>query len=452
MDILIQLALVLVLVILNGFFVGSEFALVSVRRTRIEQLVEEGHSGARDVRRALDHLDYYIAATQLGVTLASLALGWIGEPVVERVVEPLLAEIPIGDAAFRHSIVGTVSVVIAFVIITSLHIILGELAPKSLALQRSENIALFVARPLGLFLAAFRPFIVVLRWGGEQVVRACGIQPASGHRSAYTVEELRLVVSASHEAGEVPQVSQELVDAAFSFPELDAGQVMVPRTAMVAVSADAPLREVIDLAVRSGHGRIPVYVETLDNIIGVIYLKSLMRVLATAFRQGDVQAALGRLTAREAMREALVVPETLPIDRVMAQMRGSRLHTAIVIDEYGGTAGLVTLEDLLERVVGDMRDEFEPAEPGVQESDEGDIVDGRYLLVDFARRYDIDLERLDIEQDTVGGYVFSRLGRKPEVGDQVQLGPYTLRVERMQGLQITSVRVLGRAEVAVEGG
>jgi CBS domain containing-hemolysin-like protein len=225
---------------------------------------------------------------------------------------------------------------------------------------------------------------------------------------------------------------------------------MVPRTSMVAAPADATLRQIIDLAARTAHSRIPVYVETLDNIIGVVYLKSVMAVLAQMLRTGNSAASLDRLTARDAMREALVVPETLEIDRVMAQMRRSRLHTAIVIDEYGGTAGLVTLEDILERVVGELRDEFEPPEPGIHETEEGDLVDGLYLLADFARRYDLDLEQMEIEQDTVGGYVFSRLGRKPQVGDQVQLGPYTLRVERMQGLRVAMVRVLRGAQAMSE--
>src|SRR5687767_924068 len=340
LDVSISLLAVLALVLANGFFVAAEFAIISVRKTRIDQLLAEGSRMARPVRRALENPDQFIAATQLGITMASLGLGWIGEPALAALIDPLMASLP---GPISETTSHTISFAIAFSIITALHIVLGELAPKTVALQYPEQVSLVVAKPTELFLRVFRPFIQALNAMGWAVVRMFGMKAASGHGGVHSEEELKMLVTASQQAGVLEEEEEQMLHRVFHFAEFTAAEMMVPRTEMTAVPVDAPMNEVVDKVWRGRHTSLPVYRGELDDIVGIMLVPDLVRALASAPGNFNVAAIA---------REALTVPETMKADELLKQMRRHRTHQAIVIDEYGGTAGLVTFERMMERIVG----------------------------------------------------------------------------------------------------
>lgn len=458
------------LVFANGFFVATEFALVSVRRTRMQQLATEGNRRARSVLDRLDHLDTYIAATQLGITISSLALGWLGEPALARLIEPVVHHLPFIPASALNAATHTISFAIAFSIVTALHIVLGELAPKSMALQRPDETSMLAAGPIHGFYIVFRPAIALLNGIGNAVVRTFGIEPAAGHTLVQSAEELRLSIDASREAGLVGQAASVLVDRAFTFTDLEVRQVMVPRTEVEMVPVDATLDEVIRIAAESSHTRLPVYERDNDHIVGVLNVKRLLpllyqRLTYTVTREPNGQypspngasangttsngtsvLAAGDTTfdIRDHMMAPFAVPETAQAAEVLAQLREARYQFAIVIDEYGGTAGIVTLEDLVERLVGEIQEEGEPADEPVVAADGTMILDGLTTIVEAREEYDLDLDGDEYGVETVGGYVFAALGRPARIGDEVTL-PNTgqvLRVEELDRLRVAKVRVL----------
>jgi CBS domain containing-hemolysin-like protein len=431
----IALVAVVLLVLANGFFVATEFALVAVRRTRVQQLASEGSARARSVLGLLDHLDTYIAATQLGITISSIGLGWIGEPAVARLIEPALEQAPFLPESWRESATHTIAFIIAFSIITALHIVFGELAPKSLALQRSEETSLWVATPIRTFELVFRPVIFLLNGVGNAVVRLFGIQPASGHELVQSAEELKLAIDASREAGLVEAAAHDLVDRAFLFTDLDVRHAMVPRTEVTAVSVDATLMDILRLAAETSHTRLPVYEQDNDHIVGVVNIKRLLPLLY----EGAESSA--RFDVRDYLSEVFAVPETVPAADVLARMREARVQLAVVVDEYGGTAGIVTLEDLVESLVGEIEDEGDGEQPEVP-SDGRLVLDGLTTLVEAREYFDLDLNgTLDVE--TVGGWVFGVLGRPAVVGDEVATPDgRVLRVEELDGLRVARVRLL----------
>jgi CBS domain containing-hemolysin-like protein len=422
-QLLLGLLAILTLVLANGFFVAAEFALVTVRRTRIEQLIAEGSATARVVRRALGDPDSYIAATQLGITMTSLGLGWIGEPALAAVLEPAFSVL--GDrvaVATSHSIAFT----IAFAIITALHIVLGELAPKTVALQHPERTSLIVARPTELFMRVFWPFISLLNGMGRAVVHGFGLRGPSGHSLVHSEEELKMLVTASQEAGVIEEDEEQMLHRVFGFADLTAGQVMVPRTEMVAVADDAPIEAVLQAVARGAHDRYPMYRKDLDNIVGVLHLADLVPVLA---RGGPVDfAALAR--------EAYTVPETMPADTLLGEMRARNTPLAIVIDEYGGTAGLVTFAGLMERIVGSLGKEGSAGRITVL-ADGSALVDGLALVTDINAQFGLHIDE-DV-YNTLGGYVLGRLGRRARLGDRVEVERRTMRVEALDGLRIARV-------------
>jgi CBS domain containing-hemolysin-like protein len=433
MDVPLSLAAVLVLVAANGFFVATEFALVSVRRTRIEQLAATGDPSAHSVLDALNHLDAYIAATQLGITMASLALGWIGEPALAHLIEPLILALPFIPPEARSFASHSVAVALAFTTITALHIVLGELAPKSVALQRAESTALFVARPIHLFLALFRWPINALNGVGNAVVRVFGIHPAAGHALVQSAEELKLSLSASRQAGLVTEAAQEMVERALNFADWEAHHLMVPRTEIVAVAHDTPLAQLVDLAELHQHSRYPVYEGSIDNIIGILSAKRLLRLLARDHG--------GSFALREFLTPPLFLPRTIDAYPLLAKMKQSRSHMVILIDEYGGTAGLVTQRDLIAPIAGDLPDDTEQVEPEVQWRVDGSaLIDGLTLLSDVEKQ--LGMAFPEAEFDTIGGFVFGLLGHRPTVGDVVQAYGYDFRVEEMDGLRIARVLVV----------
>ncbi len=429
-DVGIRLFAVLALVLANGFFVASEFAIISVRKTRIDQLLAEGSRMARPVRRALNNPDQFIAATQLGITMASLGLGWIGEPALASLLEPLLNRVP---APISVTTTQTIAFAIAFTIITALHIVLGELAPKTIALQYPEQTSLIVAKPAELFLRVFHPFIRALNAMGWAVVRMLGMKAASGHGLVHSEEELKMLVTASQQAGVLEEEEEQMLHRVFHFAEFTAAEMMVPRTEMTAVKADASIGEVVDLVWRGRHTSLPVYRGELDNIVGIMLVPDLVRVLASPPPSFSVTAIA---------REALTVPETMKADELLRQMRRQRTHLAIVIDEYGGTAGLVTFERVMERIVGKLGGDFGTAAtvPIRQLPDGSAEVDGLALVTDINEQFGLDID--EETYTTLGGYMLGRLGRRPQVGDVVEAGARTLRVEAVDGLRVSRVRII----------
>lgn len=445
----LSLLAVLLLVLANGFFVATEFALVSVRRTRVQQLAAEGNRRAQQVLGEVKQLDTYIAATQLGITMASLALGWIGEPAVASLIAPLIHDLPFIPEASRDALTHTIAFALGFSIITTAHIVLGELAPKSIALQRPEQTALLTAGPIHYFYLALRPAIVGLNAIGNSVVRLLGIEPASGHQLVQSAEELRLAVDASREAGLVQDSAHDLVDRALLFPDLEVRHAMVPRTEMDAIPLDATIDDVLAMAVRTGHSRLPVFEMDPDHVVGVIDIKRLLPKLLAERAMGYGKAQRPFRVA-DLMTDVLVVPETAPAADLLPRLRAAEAALAIVIDEYGGTAGLVTLVDLMESLVGDIVDDYAPVSLNGHPTADGSYsLDGLTTLMEAKEFYELELED-DAEVETVGGYVFSRLGRPAVVGDEVlALGGALLRVEELDGLRVARVSVLPAARVLI---
>jgi CBS domain containing-hemolysin-like protein len=417
------LVLGLLLVGLNGFFVAAEFALVKVRPTQLEPWVAEGHRRAKVARHMISHLDAYLSATQLGITLASLALGWIGEPAFAWIVRPLITPFAGDNPPLVHS----VSLTLSFLVITILHIVLGELAPKSIAIRKPEGSALLVALPLYLFYKATYPAIWVLNHTANALLKLIGIAPASESELAHDEEELRLLL-ASGPASQLSLQKRELLDNIFELSHRMARQVMLPRQDVVYLSTTRPLQDNLKLARRSGHTRFPLCEGDLDHVIGLVHIKDL-------FRRERPLASL-----EEVARDIAFVPETLQLDRLLKRMRTERFHLAAVIDEYGGVSGIVTLEHVIEEIVGSIQDEFDVEKPELTERGEGVYeVSGGMLVEDLEAALGVELSERD--EDTIGGVVLSELGRNPAQGDRIELGPVTIEVLEIQHNRINTVRV-----------
>lgn len=458
---------VVVLVLANGYFVATEFALVSVRRTRMQQLASEGNQRAVGVLDRLTHLDTYIAATQLGITISSLALGWIGEPALAVLLDDVLHISPweVGSTT-SHA----VSFIVAFSIVTALHIVIGELAPKSLALQRPEETSLAVSGGIHLFLMIFRPVIFALNWVGNQVVKLFGIEAAGGHAMVQSAEELMLSIEASRQAGLVDQTAHDLVGRAFSFNDMQARHVMVPRTEVTALSIDSSLDDVIQMASDTSYTRLPVFEGDSDHIVGIIKLKRLLplflaRVDATAVARiatsgngangngsreraiAEAQTVASRTAdefdVREYMMEPMLVPETVAASEVLTRMREDHVQMAVVIDEYGGTAGIVTLQDIVTHLIGRVQEQDEETDEAGPDPDGAIHLDGLIGLVELRERYGIDLLNEGYDVETLGGYVFFVLGRPGLPGDEVAAPDgHVFVVEEMDGLRVARVRVV----------
>ena len=405
---------VFALILANGFFVAAEFALVTIRRTRVAQLIREGRPGAGNVEDAIRHLDSYIAASQLGITISSLALGWIGEPALAGLLERAF-----GEGA--HA----VAITITFVVITALHVIAGELAPKGIALQYPERTALVVAGPLRLFRAVFRPAIWLLNESGWAVARLLGVSRDIESGSPVEAEELRLVVQASAEAGALREEDRFLLQRVLRFGDLTVEAVMTPRTEVHAIPVDATVGEAQALVEEARHSRYPVYRGDLDNVVGVLHVRDLLGVAA---EEG----------IEPLMREAMMVPAQANVQELLREMRQRRTQFAIAVDEYGGSDGIVTLENVLEEIVGELQDEFE--EPGrATERRPGGVI-----RIDAGENVEVLTELLGIEVEpgqynTVAGLILERTGSIPSVGDRVTVGPYTLAVVEMDQQRIAAV-------------
>jgi CBS domain containing-hemolysin-like protein len=423
-----RLGAVVLLVLANAFFVAAEFALVGARRSRLEELAEKGDGGAKAARYALRSLDRYISATQLGITLASLALGWIGEPAVAGALEALF---DMFGAHVSSSVAETgATVAIGFLIITFLHIVVGELAPKSLALARPEGVSRWVARPLIGFAAITAPAIWVLNGASAWMLRIAGMRPMSESERVHSPDELRLLVMQSRAHGVLDESDTAMLAGVFDFHNKKARDVMRPRTEIVALdveSSETQLRELLRL---ERYSRYPVYEETLDNVIGV--------VLAKDFWLEERGGA--PFSVRHYLREPLYVPDSRPAERVLDDLRRTRAHMAVVLDEYGGTAGVLTLEDLVEQVIGDIADEYDATTRSSIETDGVLELAGTMSLVDVRRDHRIPVP--EGEWSTLGGYTFARLGRLPKITDRVPYPGGELEVVAMDGRRVAAVRVI----------
>jgi CBS domain containing-hemolysin-like protein len=422
----IRILAVIFLVLLNGFFVAAEFALVSVRKTRIAELLAKGDTAARWVQRALEDPDRFIAATQLGITIASLGLGWIGEPALGKLIQPLVELFPL---EMQPGLSHTISAAIAFAAITFLHVVVGELAAKSIALQYPERTSLFVAKPTVWAEWVFKPAISVLNGAANRLLRWIGMQPPTGHEMVHSVEELKMLISASAQEGVVENDAQEMVHAVFDLSKALVRQIMTPRTEVIAIPREANLQQIQSTANQNGFSKMPVYEGDLDQVVGVIHVKD---VMLAQDRQGAED-----LTAGDIARDAVFIPEVARLGTLLQLFRARQRHIAIVLDEYGGTAGLVTLDDVLEEIVGEVGDPFD-REPDLQPQADGSVLlDGLMPIEEVNETFGLQL--IDPYYDTIAGYMLGHLGRLAKVGDTVEVDGVRLRVEALDGKRVARV-------------
>ena len=429
---LVKLALVFVLVLTNGFFVAAEYALVSVRRSRIASLVAQGNKRAQRVMRILDKLTAYISATQLGVTLASLALGWVGEETMAELLGPPFQR---AFGAFSAVAAHTASIVIAYIAITYLHVVLGELVPKALSLEKAEPVVLSVAMPMQVFYKIFKAPIWVLNHSGIMVLRWMGLRATAEHAATYSEEELRGLIALSQKSGHVLEDERQLINNVFDFTETSVENIMTPRTQIEALDAELTPEQMLDHVEQVGYSRMPVYRDSLDNILGIVLHKDLSR---TVRHGGDFS---------EIIRPAVYLPTTVRLHDALRSLRRSSAHMAMVVDEHGGVEGLVTLEDLLEEIVGDIRDEHDEvvAQQIKQESADTFKVSGALSIRDANRHLQLGLPESD-SYHTVAGFMLARAGRLLQSGDQIEYNGLRLTVESTERNRIVEAKIERREE------
>ena len=437
---LLRLIAVAFLVALNAFFVAAEFALVSVRDTRILQLIDANKIGARIVQRLHNRLDEVLAAVQLGVTIASLALGWIGESTIAVLLEPSFTRFPHGTF-YAHGLAAAIS----FTLITFFHVTMGEVVPKTLALQRAEQVALAVAAPMELFITIARPLLAVMRSAARLVLRAFGTHELR-EGGVHSADELKLMVSASRKFGLVPALQEEMIIRAIDLENISVREIMVPRPDIFSLPGNMTLDEAVQRVVDEQHSRIPVYDadQGPEHIIGVLYSKDLMRWMRyrlarlTANRPARIAS---NLRVQHIMREVLVVPETKPLTDLLEEFKNRKRHLAVVVDEFGSTAGVVTVEDVLEQLVGELEDEYDvPEQSPLTEGGTSMVLDGGVNIRDLESQYQIRLPR-DEGFETLGGFVMSKLQRIPREGDAFEHNGYRYTVLEMEGRRIDSVKL-----------
>ncbi len=427
LPIALALAIIAGLVLANAFFVAAEFALVGSRKTRLESMANAGDGKARLALKALQSLRRYISATQLGITLASLGLGWVGEPALAHLFEGWFAGLrPPFAAIGSHGL----AVAIGFTIITVLHIVLGELTPKAIALLHPEVVSRWFILPLAGFAWVMHYPITVLNGSASALLKLLGVRAPAESERLHSSVEIRMLVEQSGEAGSLERGDARLIEGVFEFSEKSAEEVMTPRTDVKALAADLKVDAAADAVALAGRSRYPVYESSLDEIVGVVHAKDILSALRQApdTRVGEI------------MREPLCVPGTREVEDVLADMKRLKTHLAVVLDEYGGTAGLVTMEDLLEEIVGEIYDEHDLVRHPVRPAGDGTaVLDGAMPLDEFNDRFEADLDVS--EYTTLGGFLFGQLGRLPKVGDRVTVEHRTFIIAAMQGKRVASVRV-----------
>jgi magnesium and cobalt exporter, CNNM family len=421
----LRIILVLLIVGGNAFFVAAEYALVTARRSRLNELADKGNVRARMALRIMDSPTRFIGTVQLGITAFSIALGAIGEPLVEHLLDPVLAT--------------GVAFVIAFLIVTYLHVTIGELVPKAFALTKNEATALWVAVPVEAFYVATYPVVWFLQESANALTRVFGVTPAPAGVVAHTEEDIRMIVAAAEDEGVIEAAEEEMLYKIFDFADKEAADVMVPRPEVVALSIDLPPEECLQAVLESPYTRYPVYRETLDDIVGVLHVRDLISAMH--------DRGIGGVRVEDIIRPAYMVPETKDLGALLAEFRKTNQHMAIVIDEYGAMEGIVTLEDLLEEIVGEIEDEFDLPDESVERIDEDTVrIDGTFPIDDFNEQFDTQLPQEDYH--TVAGFVFGQLGRAPEPGDEVVWDGVRFEVLVLEGSRIERLQVefVGRRE------
>ncbi|OAO76769.1 Hemolysins and related protein containing CBS domain [Anoxybacillus flavithermus] len=422
-----------ILIALTAFFVASEFAIVKVRRTRIDQLVAEGNRSAMAAKRVISNLDEYLSACQLGITITALGLGWLGEPTVEHLLRPVFEQMNLNE-----SVASLLSFAIAFVAITYLHVVVGELAPKTLAIQKAETITLLCSRPLILFYKIMYPFIWVLNGSARVIIGLFGLRPASEHEVAHSEEELRLILSESYKSGEINPSEYKYVNNIFEFDNRIAKEIMVPRTEIVALDKNDSIADILEIMRKEKYTRYPVIDGDKDHIVGMVNIKE---ILTDCIR--NPQAIEKKLD--DYIRPIIQVIESIPIHDLFVKMQRERVHMAILVDEYGGTAGLVTVEDILEEIVGEIQDEFDIDEvPMIRKVNEHTtIVDGKVLIEEVNDLLGTDIDDTDV--DTIGGWI---LTEKFDIqqGEILSYGDYEFKVLKMEGRHVQLVEITKRVK------
>ncbi|MDQ1145932.1 CBS domain containing-hemolysin-like protein [Bacillus sp. SORGH_AS 510] len=423
-----NLIIIAILIAFTAFFVSYEFAIVKIRGSRIDQLVAEGNKNAIAAKTIVSNLDEYLSACQLGITVTALGLGWLGEPTVEHILHPLFVHLNLPE-----SVSGVMSFVLAFASVTFIHVVVGELAPKTIAIQKAEAVTLTFAKPMILFYKIMYPFIKALNGSARMVTGIFGLKPASEHEIAHSEEELQLIISESYKSGEINQSEYKYVNNIFEFDDRHANEIMVPRTEIVAFDISQSLDECLQIVTEENYTRYPVIDGEKDNIIGMVNMKE---VFTEYIKGKNVETSIA-----EYVRPVIQVIESIPIHDLLVKMQKERVHMAILMDEYGGTAGLVTVEDILEEIVGEIRDEFDADEvPDINKiSETKTIVDGKVLIDEINDLFGLDIENTDM--DTIGGWIMSE---KIDVieGDTVQYNNYEFKVIEIDGYHIKSLQIL----------
>lgn len=425
---------IIILIALNACFVSVEIAVLTSRKARIDNIADTGNKSALIVKSWLENpatRDRLIAGVQLGVTAVNLALGAVGENTLEGLMEPIFQDIQLPQhIRFLLPITASLPLLFSLLIITSVTVVMGEQVPKVATLHQPERFALIAAQPMRLYNSIFKWFINILDWITQKILAMVGLKMIGEHLNIYTVEEIKQILDDSEEGGVIKAPQREMLDAIFNLGELLVRQVMIPRTEMVAVEADIPLVEIIKLINESTYTKFPVYDDNLDQILGIVHVKDLLRVL----QSGNWKES----TARTLVREAIFVPETITVGALLQQFRQYRQHIAIVLDEYGGTAGLVTLEDLLEEIVGEVSDPFDVDSEEIKLLPDGSaLIDGMTLIEDVNQQLNLNLS--DPNYDTIAGYIMGKLGRIPHLHDVVEADGIRLRVESMDDLRIERI-------------
>ncbi|MFB5678667.1 hemolysin family protein [Paenibacillus terreus] len=426
MDIGVSLLLFALLIVLSGFFVATEFAIIKIRSSRVDQLVAENRKNAKALRTVVNNLDGYLSACQLGITITALGLGWLGEPTVVKILEPVFQKVGItGD--FGHII----AFIISFIIVTYLHVVIGELAPKTLAIRKAEAVSLLTSPPIIWFNRIMYPFIWLLNGSANRLVRLFGLKPASEHEEAHSQEEIQIILSESMESGKINNTEYGYVNRIFAFDETVAKEIMVPRTDMVCLYTNRSLQENMQIIHEEQYTRFPVATESKDQIIGMINTKQL-------FLEHDRNT---NLDFKSLIHPILTVPEVIPVNDLLKRMQKEQVHIALLVDEYGGTSGIITIEDILEEIVGEIRDEFDKDERKEIEklSENSYLMDGKVILSEFSDLTGLDLEEEDV--DTVGGWVYSRIP-EPKTGKEHTEGHVKVIIREMGKNRVRRVEVI----------
>lgn len=429
LPILWNLSLVLLLVFLNGFFVAAEFALVKVRHSRIDVLVKEGNRNAKFAQIIMRNLNGYLSACQLGITLASLGLGWIGEPAIAKLLQPVLQPLQIPET-IQH----TISFIIAFTIITSFHITLGEQFPKTYAIRMPEKITLMAAGPMILFYKIMFPFIWFLNGTSNWMLRKSGIEPTDEHETAHTEQEIRGLMKESNKSGLIDNAELTLMDNIFEFSETNAREIMIPRTEMICLYANLSYEENRQIAVTEMHTRYPVCDPDKDNVIGFVHIKDLLKS----------DRGIGNI--KKIIRPITKVPESMQISALLKLMQKRKTQMALLIDEYGGTSGLVTFEDIIEEIVGEVQDEFDEERPQIEKRDDSThSIDGRLLIEEVNSYFGVEIESDDY--DTIGGWIYAQVEMPPKRSQRIDYNnEYEFVIDETDHLRISRILVIKRSE------